>query len=89
MKGNTESKMIAAILYTLEINQRELAELLGLSSESTVSRWLSDTSRPSREYTEKLHEILGSDNIRIVQQLVHNRELYEARTNMRRRIENR
>ncbi|MCU5515269.1 helix-turn-helix domain-containing protein [Bacillus wiedmannii] len=82
-----ESRMIAAILYMLEINQRELADLLGLSSESTVSRWIAGTSRPSRANTRKLHEILGSDNIRIMQQLVHNRELYEVQKDMRNRIE--
>ncbi|PFI32196.1 transcriptional regulator [Bacillus thuringiensis] len=80
---------IKAVRQITGLNQTQFGKLLNVSF-NTVNRWERGLVQPKKENIKKLENLVGDDNLRIIQsKLLYDLPLLEASEDLRRRAEER
>ncbi|WKT67659.1 helix-turn-helix transcriptional regulator [Bacillus cereus] len=73
---------IKLIRMILNISQREFAERLSVT-QAQVSRWELGVYKPSRASIAKINQLVGVDNVRLIDSLVYSLTLHSAKEGIR------
>ncbi|HDR4560933.1 helix-turn-helix domain-containing protein [Bacillus cereus] len=69
-----------------DVSQHQLAQLLGVH-QTTVSAWLVERHKMSKQHTDKLTQIIGEHNVFLLE--VHNGSMQVISKDLKRRLEGR
>ncbi|MBK5489734.1 MULTISPECIES: helix-turn-helix domain-containing protein [Bacillus] len=75
-------EQIKLIRMILDISQREFAERLSVT-QAQVSRWELGVYKPSRASIAKINQLVGVDNVRLIDSLVYSLTLHSAKEGIR------